>query len=155
MEYVKENLKNKNLKGTTQLSIILTILLILFEIVLYFWNKAFVILVWMPILPLIHILKRKIFFKNAEFGYGKVVDVILKNDDGDVYRSTKIEFIDYNSKIHETVVVEHWGDFRDEDKDKIDEFYEEGKKRIGKKVPLFYKKENPNKNIIFIDNLEN
>ncbi|MFR2534303.1 MAG: hypothetical protein ACLS95_03620 [Clostridia bacterium] len=151
---VKEFLKKKDLQGTIRLSIFLAILLILFEILLYFWNKLFIILIWIPILPLLHILKRKSFFKNAEFCYGKVVDVTLSDND-DVYRNTKIEFMDcYSKKIHQTVLNEHWGDFRYEDEDKINEFYEEGKKRIGKKVPLFYKKENPNKNIIFIENLE-
>ena len=75
MENVKETLKKKDLKQTVQLSSVLTILLILFEIAICFWNKLFVILVWIPILPLIYIFRRKGFFKNAEFCYGKVVDV--------------------------------------------------------------------------------
>lgn len=153
MEDVKATLKKKDLKQKVQLSSTLTIILILFEIAICFWNKLFVILVWIPILPLIYIFKRKSFFKNAEFCYGKVVDVTL-SDDADVYMYTKVEFLDCASKIRETVVDEHWGDFRDEDKDKMHEFYEEGKKRIGKRAPLFYKKEKPNKNIVFINNLE-
>lgn len=154
MEDVKKSLINKDLKGKMQISIVITIFLILFETALCFWNKVFVILVWVPIVPLLLILKRRSFFKNAEFCYGTIVDVTI-NDNDDVYMYTKIEIMDFNSKkINETVIEEHWGDFKDEDKGEINEFYEEGKKRIGKKVPLFYKKENPNKNIIFVNSLE-
>ena len=70
--------------------------------------------------------------------------------------STKIEFKDsYSNKIYETYVCEHWGDFNEELKDEIDTFYKNGKERIGKKVPLFYKIKNPNKNLVFINNIEN
>lgn len=154
MEDVKKSLIKKDCQATIRLSIVLTTLLVLLEIGLIFWNKAFIILIWIPLLPLINIIKRKIFFKNAEFCYGKVIDVTLNVND-DVYMYTKIEFMDRHSKKkYQTEIDEHWGDFRDEDKDKINEFYEEGKKRIGKKVPLFYKKKNPNKNKIFINNLK-
>jgi len=154
MEDVKETLKKKKMKDTIKLSIILTIILVVFEIIFCICNNAFIIFAWVPALPVIYMLKRKMFFDNAEFCYGKVAEVTLDDND-DVHRSTKIEFMDSDSKkMNETFVIEHWGDFREEDKEKINEFYEEGKKRIGKRIPLFYKKGNPAKNIVFLDYIE-
>jgi len=37
---------------------------------------------------------------------------------------------------------------------KANEFYMKDKKNIGKRIPLFYNKENPNKNLIFKDYIE-
>ncbi len=151
---MKESIIKEEWKDTVKTSILLSILLIVFEIVICFWNRAFIILVWIPFLPFINMLKRKRFFKNAEFCYGKVIDVTL-SEDSDVYIYTKVEFLDcYSKEIYQAVVENHWGDFRGEDKDKINEFYDECRKRIGKKVPLLYKKCNPNKNMIFINNIE-
>ena len=151
MENIKESLIRNDLKNIIKRTIFFNILFIGLLIILCFWNKTFIILVWIPIFPYIYIWKRKKFLKNAEFCYGVVDNVKLSNN-GDVYVYTKIKFIDcYSNKTYEVIMEEHWGDFIEDTKDKMNEFYEECKK---KKVPLFYKKENPDKNIVFINNLE-
>ena len=155
MNNEKETLKKQSMKATIKLSLFLSFILICFEIIFCFLNKIFILFSWISILPLIHILKRKNFFKHAVFCYGKIIDVTLGDYD-DIVISTKIEFKDsYSNKIYETYVCEHWGDFNEELKDEIDTFYKNGKERIGKKVPLFYKIKNPNKNLVFINNIEN
>lgn len=155
MEDEKEILIKQNMQNTIKLSLFLTLILICCEVVFCFLSKIFIIFIWIDILPLVHILQRKNFFKNAQFCYGKIIDIKLGDYD-DICLSTQIEFEDsYSNKIYKTWTYEHWGDYDEENKKDIDEFYKNGKKRIGKKVPLFYKTKNPNKNLVFIDNIKN
>lgn len=151
MDNEKEALRKQSMQATIELSSFLAFVLICLEIAFCFFSKRFIIFSWIPLLPLIHIFKRKIFFKNAQFCYGKIIDVRLGDYD-DICLSTKIEFEDsYSNKVYETWIYEHWGDYDEERKEAVDEFYKNGKERIGKKVPLFYKIKNPNKNLVFID----
>ena len=151
MDNEKETLRKQSMQATTKLSLFLTLLLLCFEIAFCFLSIRFIPFSWIPLLPLIHILKRKVFFKNAQFCYGEIIEAAAGDSD-DVCMSTKIRFIDSNSnKVYETWVYEHWGDFDEERKKAIDAFYKNGAERIGKKVPVFYKIKNPNKNIVLID----
>lgn len=149
----KETLRKQSMQATIKLSLFLTVILICFEIAFCFISKWFILFSGVSLLPLIHIIKRKIFFKNARFCYGKITDVTSSGDD-DVCMSTKIEFKDeYSDKSYETWIYEHWGDFDEEKKEEIDEFYRNGAERIGKKVPVFYRTKNPDKNIVFINHI--
>lgn len=151
MDNEKETLRKQSMQATIKLSLFLTLILICFEIVLCFLSRKFLLFSWIALLPLIHILKRKNFFKNAQFCYGEIIDV-MPGDYDDICMSTKIEFKDsYSNKVYETWVHEHWGDFDEEKKEAIDEFYKSGTERIGKKVPVFYRIKNPNKNLVFIE----
>ncbi len=153
MDKEKETLRKQSMQATIKLSLFLVLILVCFEICFCFFSKKFMIFSWISLLPLIHIWKRKIFFKNAQFCYGEIVDV-ASGDYDDVCLSTKIEFEDSDSKkVYETWVYEHWGDFDEERKAAVDAFYKNGKERIGKKVPLFYNPRNPNKNVVFINNI--
>ena len=153
MDKEKETLRKQSMQATIKLSLFLVLILVCFEICFCFFSKKFMIFSWISLLPLIHIWKRKIFFKNAQFCYGEIVDV-ASGDYDDVCLSTKIEFEDSDSKkVYETWVYEHWGDFDEERTAAVDAFYKNGKERIGKKVPLFYNPRNPNKNVVFINNI--
>ena len=59
------------------------------------------------------------------------------------------------TKYNETYVYEHWGDLDEENKNSIDELYIKEKEKVGKKVPVFYKKKNLNKNLVFVNNESN
>lgn len=147
-----EILRKQSMRATIKLSLLLVLILTCIEVTFCIFNKVFIFFIWLPILPLIHILVRNIFFKNAQFCYGKITDVKLDDSD-DVCLFIKIEFKDSNSnKIYETYVYEHWGDFDEENKNSIDELYIKEKEKVGKKVPVFYSKKNPNKNLVFVNN---
>lgn len=153
MDNEEQALRKQSMKATIELSLFLAFILICFEIYLCFFSKKFIIFSWIVLLPLLHILKRKFFFRNAQFCYGEVIEVTIGGYD-DICLSTKIKFEDsYSDRTYETWVYEHWGDFDEEKKEAVDAFYKNGKERIGKKVPLFYKIKNPNKNLVFIDNI--
>lgn len=148
-----EALRKQSMQATIKLSLFLALILTGIEIPLCFLSKGFLFLSWGPLLPLLHILKRKYFFKNAQFCYGEITDVALGGYD-DICMSTKIEFKDtYSDRVYDTWVYEHWGDFDEEKKEAIDEFYKNGTDRIGKKAPVFYRIKNPNKNLVFLEDI--
>ena len=151
---MKKTLIEEDSQATMKMSFFLALFLLFVVFALCLWNKALIVLAWILVVPLIHVYKRKRFLKNAEFCFGKIIAVTL-NDNDDVYLSTQIEFMDSSSnKTHQRFVYEHWGDFREEAQDEINQFYEDGKRRIGQEVPVFYKKGNPKKNIVFFNYLE-
>lgn len=150
IEEIKQSIIKENFKATTKTSIIVAFILLI-EVGLCIWNRGFIALLWIPILPLIHIFKRNIFLKNAVFCWGRVIDVTL-DDCSDINLCIKIEFKDCDSnKVYEIKTSKHWGDYYEEDAESIKSFFEDGKKRIGKEIPVFYNKKNPNKNLVFID----
>lgn len=153
MDQERETLIKQSMRATIKLSCCLSFLLLCLVLVLCLlsMNKRFLFFAWISLLPLLHIVKRKAFFKKAQFCYGEITDV-APGDYDDICMSTKIEFKDNCSgKVYETWVYEHWGDYEEEMKEAIDEFYKNGMERIGKKVPLFYSPKNPNKTLAFID----
>ena len=153
MNNEKENLRKHSMRDTIKLSLFLFLILICFEVAFCFLNKVFIFFILLFILLFVYVIKWYIFFKNAQFCYGKIIDVTLDDYKDDVYLYTKIAFKDSDSnKVYETWIYEHWGDFDEESKKAISEFYKKGKEKIGKRVPVFYNKKNPNKNLVFVDN---
>ncbi len=55
MENIKESLIRNDLKNIIKRTIFFNILFIGLLIILCFWNKTFIILVWIPIFPYIYI----------------------------------------------------------------------------------------------------
>lgn len=149
---MKEKIIKKYLKNIIKFSMILFIVLLLIEIILLFINKSCVVLIWIPLIPLLFIATKVLFIKNAEICYGKVIDVILNTDIDDVCMSTNIQ-CEINNKLYQFNYYEHWGDHIEDQKEEINKFYENGRKRINKQVPILYKKNNPDKHIVFIEEI--
>ena len=91
-----EILRKQSMRATIKLSLLLVLILTCIEVTFCIFNTVFIFLYGYPILPLIHILVRNNFFKNAQFCYGKITDVKLDDSD-DVCLFIKIEFKDSNS----------------------------------------------------------
>ena len=174
---IEEKLRKIKMKEIRNKSLGLILSLIIIEILFCIVNNFFLFFAWMILLPLLLIFQQEIFFKKAVFCYGKIIDIKKEKslvnpgveDEG--YCITiinEIEFIDnYSNKTYKTefnsyciyedyIYDKYVADKYNEEKmeKKANEFYMKDKKNIGKRIPLFYNKENPNKNLIFKDYIE-
>lgn len=93
------------------------------------------------------------FINKSRLTYGTVVG-IKKSDpeESQVYQYYVIEYIDEgNNLTNQTLVYSLFGDNDDEDQEDIKNFFEEGRGKIGKKVPLLYMPNNDKRTMVFLD----
>lgn len=85
---------------------------------------------------------------------GKILDVYIDNYYDNPYTYGVIEFKDNlsNKKYKSHFVIRHFGDYAEELEDEINKMLEEDKsKYIGEKRIILYNRNNPNKNIIYLE----
>lgn len=106
-------------------------------------------------IALLCVILRFIFIYTAHLVYGKVVDIEDSlPEDTQVYRNFVIEYTDPYGNECQTKVYEQFGDNSEELEKQIKDFIASGHKLLGKKVPVLYKKNKPEKSIVFLNYAE-
>lgn len=122
-------------------------------------NFDFTILFWIfgivSGLSLLCIILRFIFISTTHLVYGKVVDIEDSSpEDTQVYHNFIIEYTDPYGNKCQTRFYEQFGDNLEDMESQIKEFISSGRKLLGKKVPVLYKKNKPGKSIVFLNYAE-
>lgn len=115
------------------------------------WIFAIIIIV-----SVLLIIKKLIFIKNACLTWGKITNIEKSQPEAsDVWQQFVIEYTDKSTnETYEVKRGNHFGDNEEELKKEIQEYYEEGKKLLGKRVPVLYKTNEPNKTMVFFEMAE-
>ena len=113
-------------------------------------------IVIIAIISMLYIIRDLVFINKSKLTYGTIVKVETSDpDNSQAYQNYFIEYIDEsNNHTNQTIVYEQFGDNDDEVQEEIKIFFEQGQNKIGKKVPLLYLENNPNKTIVFMKNIE-
>ena len=122
-------------------------------------NFDFTILFWIfgivSGIALLCIILRLIFISTTHLVYGKVVDIEDSSpEDTQVYHNFIIEYTDPYGNKCQTRFYEQFGDNLEDMESQIKEFVSSGRKLLGKKVPVLYKKNKPDRSIVFLSYAE-
>lgn len=148
----KENYKKMLIIRTTKRCLIYSLSLIVINLLLSLIYKLYLFFAIVDLLPILYCLIRVIKIIRYNLVLGKIVDVTLENFYDDPYTYAAIEFNTTNNKRYKLKnPISHWGDYYKEDEEQINKMFEDDKIYINKQVPVFYNKNNPNKNFVYIE----
>ncbi len=101
-------------------------------------------------------IKKFIFIKHSCFTWGKIINIEKSPPEAsDVWQAFVIKYTDKGTgKTYEIERCNHFGDNEEELKKEIKEYYEEGQKLLGKRVPVLYETNKPGKTMVFFEKAE-
>ncbi len=114
---------------------------------------AFAIIITASVLLTI---KKFNFIKHSCFTWGKIINIEKSPPEAsDVWQAFVIEYTDKGThEAYEIKRCNHFGDNEEELKKEIQEYYEEGEKLLGKRVPVLYETNKPGKTMVFFEKAE-
>lgn len=114
---------------------------------------AFAIIITASVLLTI---KKINFIKHSCFTWGEITNIEKSQPEAsDVWQEFVIEYTDkVTGETYEVKRGNHFGDNEEELKKEIQEYYEEGQKLLGKRVPVLYETNKPGKTMVFFEKAE-